>query len=123
MAPPAATRQNRHLPPLGATRPRICFLTPPLGVSSFAAFEAGRGQAITAVDLFEFSEPQDSATQTLRIKADANINPMTSSAVTLSLSVRTAFDEAGEDFDIQIRPSPADGIRLRVRVYLEGALE
>ena len=48
---------------------------------------------------------------------------MTSSAIALSLSVRTAFDEAGEDFDIQIRPSQAKGIRLRVRVYLEGALE
>ena len=65
----------------------------------------------TAADLFEFSEPEESTIQTLRIKADANINPMTSSAVTLSLSVRTASDEAGEDFDIQIRPSQADGIR------------
>ena len=76
------------------------------------------------VDLFEFGEPQNSATQTLRIRADADLALITPpSAVALSLSVRTAFDEAGEDFDIQIRPSRDEGIRLRVRVYLEGALE
>ena len=75
------------------------------------------------VDPFEFSESEESATQTLRIRDDANISLMASSAVILSLSVRTAFDEAGEDFDIQIRPPQDEGIRLRVRVYLEGALE
>ena len=78
----------------------------------------------TIVDLFEFSEPQDSATRTLRIKADANINSIEKpSTVTLSISVRTAFDEAGEDFDIQVLSPQPEGIRLRVRVYLEGALE
>ena len=60
----------------------------------------------------------------MRIKADADLALIeTPSIVNLSLSVRTAFDEASEDFDIQIRPPQADGIRLRVRVYLEGALE
>ena len=46
------------------------------------------------------------------------------STVIISVSVRAAYDEAGEDFDIQVFPEqPADGIRLRIRVYLEGALE
>ena len=79
------------------------------------------------VELLELSEPQDSATRTLRIKADADLAPITMpSTVIISVSIRarTAFDEAGEDFDIQVSPEqPAEGIRLRIRVYLEGALE
>ena len=85
------------------------------------------GWEITAadVDLFELSEPEDSATQTLRIRANADLAPIATTAnVTVSVRVRTASDETSEDFDIQVFPEQqADVIRLRIRVYLEGALE
>ena len=77
------------------------------------------------VELLELSEPQGSATRTLRIKADAGLAPIAMpTTVIVDVSAGAAFDEAGEDFDIQVSPEqPADGIRLRIRVYLEGALE
>ena len=77
------------------------------------------------VDLFELSEPEDNATQTLRIKDNADLGFIaTSITAIVSVSAHTAFDETGGDVDILVFPEqPADGIRLRVRVYLEGALE
>ena len=78
-----------------------------------------------SVDLFDLSEPEDSAIQTLRIKDNADLGFVaTSITVTVSVSARTAYDETNGDVDILVFPEqPADGIRLRVRVYLEGALE
>ena len=81
--------------------------------------------ATSPVGLFELSEPQDSATQTLRIRADANLAPIAMpTTVTIGVIVSAASDEASEHVDIQVFPEqPAEGIRLRIRVYLEGALE
>ena len=64
------------------------------------------------------------ASDVCNLKADADLSPIeTPGIITLSISARTASDEASEDFDIQALSPPADGIRLRLRVYLEGALE
>ena len=81
--------------------------------------------ASTDVDLFEFSEPADSGTQMLRVKTDADIASITTpTVITLGISVSAEDDETSEDFDVLVSPErPADGIRMRIRVYLEGALE
>ena len=57
----------------------------------------------------------------MSIKADSDLSLITAPmAFRVSVRARTAFDETDEDFDIQLSP---EGIRLKVRVYLEGALE
>ena len=81
---------------------------------------AAQTGASIAADLFELGEPQDSAAQTPRIKADANLASIAApSVIALNASVRAAYGETGEDFDAYV----SSGIRLRIGVCLEGALE
>ena len=69
--------------------------------------------------VFEVTEPQDSSTQTLRIRDGADINSIGLPGI-VTVTVRTAHDEAEEGFFIGLEEA---SIMIRVRVYLEGALE
>ena len=74
-------------------------------------------------ELFELTQPQDSGFQTLRVNPEVNLRPIRqATTVTLNVSVYTEFDAASIE-DVNILIIPPDSIRVRVKVYLEGALE